>query len=446
MRSIYLFLHTILLITYIATLWRIIKASPGLTPLVGWWAGLGQFLIAPLSLMVFLGGYQLPERYQVDFYWREMNFRDEKFFLPYLVIWVSFLLASFCVNFFLPSIQSSERAKPTLARNQLEYILLLTMAFSVLDWLISIKLAGGLEVFLLSHWYERAESLTTQFGDSFVLLSHLSSANQLIFTIAASLYSTFPLQGRKIRKWLLVLTLIFLLLGMVMSGNRIYVAIYLIAFLVSGLFYSRRRVIVGFLVAAPFLALIFSIWASVRHDLTKISDSVGGYFETGDESRVVSSAFDAAEGIDTLLLLHMVRDFGSRYEYMYGVSYTRSLLSFIPRALYPEKPKTFSGYLASLYLPNDLTSLNATALGEMYANFGPFTLLAFPFFTLSVIGLTKWCESRQFQHALVPAILFAVMFWTARTTFEDSFVLFVIAFGLMSVFRMEKGLCFDKAS
>jgi len=85
--------------------------------------------------------------------------------------------------------------------------------------------------------------------------------------------------------------------------------------------------------------------------------------------------------------------------------------------------------------------LNVTEMGEMYANFGPFTILLFPLFTIGVIGLSHWTASLQTLHGLVPSVLFTLMAWTARVTLADSFLVFVLAFLLMSLFQMERGLC-----
>src|SRR5262249_35843539 len=151
--------------------------------------------------------YQLPLRYQVDFYWRGGRFYDNGVLLPFLTILVFFVLLRVIINLFFFSLPRKRPTPSLFLCEKLGFILIMTMALSLVDWLINIKLVGGLEAFLLSHWYERGELLVTQLGDSFVLLVHFGMANQVIFMSAAVLYTGLALQRLKIRKWLLSLTI-----------------------------------------------------------------------------------------------------------------------------------------------------------------------------------------------------------------------------------------------
>ncbi|MGB8475725.1 MAG: hypothetical protein WCE61_16725 [Candidatus Acidiferrum sp.] len=195
---------------------------------------------------------------------------------------------------------------------------------------------------------------------------------------------------------------------------------------------------------SPIIILIFSLWASVRHDLTDISDSLDTALqeESGNPlaASVVNVTMDATEGIDTLLLLHVPNDFGNRVPYLYGVSYSRAITSPIPRFLFPQKPINFTEYLAQIYLPGEETSLNATAVGEMYANFGPLTLVFFPLLSLGIAFLSKRASEEEVRHGLLPTLLFVLAIWAARSTLEDSLILLVLAYFIISVFRLEKGV------
>jgi oligosaccharide repeat unit polymerase len=437
MRFVYLVLLVTLLLTYGSALWRILKYSSGLSPLLGWWAGLGYFLVCPLTLITIAGGFEMPGAYDVGSSWRAVELRSGSFFLPYFLIWLCFQAACLVIYLFGPSKPSDRHSAPVFSIANLERAILTTMGLTVLDWLIMIKLLGGLDAFIVSHWYERGEDLVSRLGDSFVLLEHVSMANQVIFTSAAALYTWLGLSKRPIKKKILVVILLFLVIEMVMTGNRIYLATYLMAFLVSCVICRRNRLLAAVFAASPVVVLVFSAWAAIRHDLTQIPDSVNNYVEADFGNRTSSALFDITEGMDLLLLMHVIRDFGPKYDYLHGASYSRSVLSFIPRSIYPEKPETFTGALAELYLPNVLTSLNATAIGEMYANFGAATLLLFPFFTWWVIWISNWAVSRDGIHFLGSPILFSLMVWTARSTFEDSFVIFLLVLCLIYIFRLE---------
>jgi len=440
MRAAYTFLNLILLAGYALTLQRIIRHSRGLNALLGWWVGLGFFVVAPLSLMVFCGGYELPEYIHMDIYWHEISFKNGNFLLPYLVVWLTLMSCCLAIYFFPQTKAGAKLNKGSPVQSRVEKVLLLSIGITIVDWVITIKLVGGFEAFLISHWYERGDDLVSQLGDSFVLLSHISMANQALFTAALSVYTWMALQGQRIRWSIFSFGLLAALAEVVMTGNRIYLATFLLAFFTSCVLCSRKKIIVGLLITSPLLAIVFSAWAAVRHDLTDIPGSAAAYMDDGLANHTVSSAFDVTEGMDILLAMHMIRDFGSKYDYLYGSSYSRSILSFVPRSIFPGKPETFTGFLAGIYVPNVLTSLNATAIGEMYANFGPATLLIFPLFTFGIVLLSRWENAHWHENGLLSALLFVLMIWTARVTVEDSFVLLLLALCIMRLFRMEKGL------
>ena len=50
---------------------------------------------------------------------------------------------------------------------------------------------------------------------------------------------------------------------------------------------------------------------------------------------------DATEGASVMQLLHMVNDFGEKFNYLYGLSYTKAVTFIVPRSLYPSKPQNF---------------------------------------------------------------------------------------------------------
>lgn len=444
MRLLYLLLQTVMVATYTVVLRKVWRSSRSLTPLLGWMVGLGFFLLAPLTIIVLNGGYALSLKLDVGQAWGSVDLTTTEFLLPYLIVWTSLIVSCMAVYFVLPLATQEELHACVVSRRAMERTIWITMALSIVDWMFMIHLVGGLDVFLVSHWYQRNEDLVSQYGDSFVLLEHLSVANQIIFTGAASLYTSLGLKYRN-TKWLFTsMTILFFLIEIVMSGNRIFFACYLLGLLTSCLLYGRRRILLAMLGLSPLFVLVFSVWASVRHDLTTIPDSVGTALE--DESvnspvrSIIDASMDATEGMDTLLLLHIPNDFGPSKPYLYGISYSRSITSLIPRFIYPHKPPNFTSFLASVYLPGLETSLNATAVGEMYANFGPLTLFLFPLLSLAMVFLTAWGTQKQSRHALLLPLLFVLAIWAARSTLEDTVVILLLAYLVIFIFRLEKSI------
>ena len=149
---------------------------------------------------------------------------------------------------------------------------------------------------------------------------------------------------------------------------------------------------------------------------------------------------DAFDGMGALLLLNVIHDFPDRFDYLHGITYSRAAVSLIPRKIYPGKPQNFTTVLAEKYLPGVETSVGATAIGEMYANFGVATLVLFPLVTLGILSLSQWIVQRENKHGLLPATLFVLMIWGSRITLEEGFVEFLFVVFLIAILRFEKGL------
>ncbi len=440
MRIVYLLLLSILLISYWRMFSKVIKNSSGLTPLLGWLSGLAYFLLAPLTIITLGGGYELPPAFEVGQEWHAVNLTNTSFLIPYLVVWTCMMGVCFVIHIFYAAERQEKRADHMVSRDRLQRVIVITMALTLANWAILVWFVGGIEEFLISHWQLRMDDLTTRLGDAFVLTDHLFWANQVIFTAASALYTGLGLKNGHTRWRFTSMIILFFLLEVVLTGNRIYFAIYLISFFISCLLSQRKKVLITMFAISPILVLVFSAWSSLRHNLMEIPDSVTGYTEADFGDRTTSSLINVTEGMDVLLLLHIVNDFGNRYEYLYGITYSRAATSLIPRRFYPQKPDNFTLILAQKYLPGVETSLNATAVGEMYANFGGLTLILFPLFTSGVVILSQAVVRTEKNHGLLPAVLFVALLWAARSTIEDNFISVLLAMFMISILRLEKGL------
>ena len=440
MKVFYLLLMAILLGTYWAVLSRVKRSSSGPTPLLGWLMGLAYFMLVPLTTLTISGGYELPPSDGITEEWGKMNFGNPVFLRPFLFIWISMMLTCAVVWFFVPKSLPPEAEDSVVSRRRLQSILLVLIALSLVDWAIQIWLAGGLSDFLVSHWYLRSDEMSKRFGDSFTLYTRISLALQLLFTGAAVLYTSLGLKKRSVSWPFTSLVLVALLLEMVMSGNRIFIAFYLLGFLTCCWLYGRKKLIALLLIASPMLVLIFSVWGLVRHDLSTIPDAVSsGIIETEIRERALSSLMYATEGQGVLLLVHVINDFPNRFDFLYGSTYGRLFTFWMPRSMYPQRPLDFTNQAAVFYLPGETTSLCATALGEAYANFGFPSMFVLPFFSWGVIQYTNYL-SRGGRRTLMSAVSFVVLIWFARCTFAENVFNLVAVALLIWVFRFEKRL------
>ena len=440
MRIVYLLLLSTLLASYGKVFSRVIRNSDGLTPILGWLVGMAFFVLAPLTVMTLNGGYVLPTIAEVGQSWGTIDLTNATFLIPYLVVWTCLMLACLVVRMFHPVGRRKTEAKHSLSCAKLERVILPILGFTVVNWAVLIWLAGGVDEFLLTHWQRRVDELVERYGDVYVLFDHLAMTNQILFVSAAALYTSIGLKNRNTKWGFTFLLILFFLLEMVLTGNRMYLAIYLLAFFTSCLVFERRKILIAVLAVSPILALGFSAWAFVRGNLTGIPDSLTGYVDDDYSERRITAVMDAFDGMGALLLLNVVHDFGERFDYLYGITYSRAATSLIPRKIYPNKPQNFTAMLAERYLPYVDTSVSATAIGEMYANFGVLTLALFPLLTWGILVLSQWAVRKEAMHGLLPCALFVLLVWGARVTLEDNFVEFLLAMSLISIFRLEKGL------
>jgi hypothetical protein len=444
MLQVYFFLLAILFAVVWAAGKRVVRAQSGLTPILGWLTGICFFIVLPLVLLVVNGGYRVPDKYMVRGAWGDLDLSSGVYLVPFLVIWIS-LLTAFALLYFLAPVGRRAAPRQTevpVNHRRLKRVLLLTMAVSAAEWVLLIWAFGGVEEYFSAHWYIRFASSFDTLGEIFVLYLKLSQANQVIFTAAAALLTAECIRRRKFEwKWLAA-CIIFLLLEMVMSGNRIFIALYGCAFLASSLCYRFRLGLVAVVLAVPFAVFFFAKWAEVRGDLTTIDESIQNIADAQEQppSPVMTALMDSTEGANVMLLMNIVNDFGDRYPYLYGESYAKGFLFFIPRSIFPSKPMNFAQEIADIYEPEAETSFSTTVLGELYANFGPACIVLLPIVT----GMVWYFSSRVWgglaRHPLESAILFIMAVWFARSAFSDNFITLLMAFLVVRGLRLEKNL------
>jgi len=442
MRAIYF----LLLATLLSSFWKVIttlrRRHKVLTPILGWIVGLGFFLVTPLTLVVINGGYEYPFFYGMNEMYAKVDLSNTRYFIPFLTIWVSLMFSFTVVLLFAP--RNSGKRGPheiVLEESKLERVILIAAALTLLDCFIVVWLAGGLEGFLLSSWYLRGVDLGTRLGERYTFYVWLSTANQTVFTAATVLYSHSQVRTRNV-KWrfsLLILTLF--ILHMVVNGERIFFALFLVSLITSFWLYGRKRLIAALLMIAPVLAFVFSAWAYFRNDITKIGENFSSYMEQDLGNRAVTNLMDACDGSDTLILFHIIDDFGEKYDYMYGESYARVFFFMVPRSFYPEKPERFTVHLAKIYEPGATTSLAATQLGELYANFGVLSVILLPLITTLILWLSESVTRQIEKRILVSAVVFLLLIWSARATFEDNLINFLFTLLLIWGLRLGQGLC-----
>jgi len=415
-----------------------------LSPILGWMVGLAYFILAPLTILVLNGGYSIPEIIGANDLYASVDLTSTAYFLPVTVIWLALLLSFLSVLLFAPGreqMQAESAPSPWLNEQKLKRVLLVTSGLSLLDYTATIQMAGGIEPFLVSHWYLRQDDMFVRFGDLYVLYSRVSLANQIVFVTAALLYMALRLQGKAWNWRAIVLISLALVVQMAMSGNRIFIALFGLTFLTLCWVYGRKRIMLALLILSPALLVIFSAWAYLRHDLGNLPEGIEKHAEEDLGNRVTTSLIDGTEAANVMILLHMVNDFGSKFDYLNGVSYSKALSFVLPRRIYSRKPENFPTVLAQMYEPGEVTSLGATQLGELYANFGFLSVLLLPAITVTLMAISRQPLFCKESNVLISGALFLLLIWATLASFEDSFITFVFVLLLVRGLRLGNNLC-----
>lgn len=441
MRFLYFPLLAVLLWSY----WRAIKCARDertpFTPLMGWLVGLGYFVLAPLAILVVHGGYRIPDVYEANARYASVDLSDARYIIPMFVVGLALFLAFQVVVLIRPEKRPDWTTSDLpLNERKLRRIIVVTLGLSFVDWVFTIWLAGGIEPFLVSHWYLRQVEYFAKYGDAFVLYAQLALGNRIVFTAVAALFTARQLHLRKSEWKFFVLIALGLILEMVISGNRIFIALYGLSFLTACWIYGRKKLISASLLLLPVALLFFSAWAFFRHNLSSVAEDLPDYVERDLGNRVMPTLMDTTEGQSVMQLLHIIDDFGTKFDYFYGSTYLKTVTFIFPRALYPNKPENYPGQIAKLYEPGEVTSLTTTQLGELYANFGVFTVLLLPFFTCMILLLSSYLVGKIENHALLLTVLFLIMIWFARSSLEDNFITFVFSAVLVWGLRLQRGL------
>jgi hypothetical protein len=158
------------------------------------------------------------------------------------------------------------------------------------------------------------------------------------------------------------------------------------------------------------------------------------------ERRAVVVVMDGVDGAGVALLFAVIRDFGNSQLFLYGQSYWRSLMFFVPRSIYPDKPPNFPVVLASIYAPGETTSLSATVLGELYANFSLVGVALLPLITFGLVRASYAMGKTNRGRVLSRAVGFVFLLHAVRFGISVVAVDYLIAIAIGAIWRWDRTL------
>lgn len=435
-------------VLYFAALVRIRTGTSILTPVLGWFIGLGIFVHFPLVLLVLSEQYALPDWMGVMGKWRSLDLGSGVFDYSVFVTLVTLCFSSIVI-LFSPRLnrRGNDAAKTPIAATLnirfLKGLMIATICVSLVDWgiLVALTSAGNLAEFFLSNWYTRQEDLILQFGQIYLLYLRLEAVNQIFFVATFSLYCCLGIRTRGDIP-LVVLGGIILVIGAVMTGNRVFIVLFFVGFTAACWIYGKSKMLYATLAMGIVFVPVLIVWAVIRSSLNRPIEALEEHADilVSFLGNFTHALLAATEGTNIILLVNIIKDFGERFDYLYGVTILKLFTFFVPRSLYPEKSDNFPQITANLYEPGEATSLNSTVLGELYANFGPFTVLICPAVTYALLCWSAQVSKNSYSYALTGTTSFLLFLWLARAAISDNLLLLALCLLLIWVFDLEKHL------
>ena len=209
----------------------------------------------------------------------------------------------------------------------------------------------------------------------------------------ASILTAYQTKKINFLKFIMVI-LLFAIIDIVLTGNRIYVFILIAAITINLIIHYKFKVLLFGLFVIPF-GYMMSIYRHMR----------GGLFSEGIPSfnKIIDILSQAIEKdppqIDTFLLgisesvnfnvLYEIFNYITFNNALWGETFLKSFTFVIPRSLWSDKPLSITQHAGKWFAPeSEHLSLVTTIIGEVHANFYLFGIVVLPlilFFTDQIL-------------------------------------------------------------
>ena len=412
------------------------------TLILCWLIGCFYFLYIPFTLIVSAGGYDIPEFHQVKGTWGNLDVSTGESMSAGIVIVFMLLSLLFTAHVFSP-----RQSRPQHFHDyKLNYKKLFKVYRRVLVavlamWGLKIYLSGGFVAYFLEHWYFRNEDKN---GVIWLILDRLFDGLYIVFCAVTAIIVADAIKQKRYRPWLLASSVFMLLMGVLVTANRIHlllVGLYVLPFI---LIYNRKLV-TPIIIAMPALIIMGSYWANIRSYTDKF-EGIEIYTD-----RIISGQVDfmtpiveILEGANILVLFEIVKTAGSEFNLALGESYLKSITWIIPRSIWPEKPLSATQSVAAVIEPGEQGwSVSFTQFGELYFNFGMAALGVIPIMTIFIVVSSNYLEKRFYRMPLKVVSACLLIFWMSRSIFSDNLILLLFTWLIIWGFRLDKNLYYS---
>lgn len=281
-----------------------------------------------------------------------------------------------------------------------------------------------------AHWARSKEEFMQEQG-TLALLLVFSTAGLRLLAVAILVERIFSSMNKN--KFSICLA-ILAATDLYTTGNRITLLVILFVVVFNLFFFKRYKfILIALLISIPF-GFFMTMYRILRSQLHS-EDSVWEGFQKGwylaidnmhfDSKIVLEFVSGVTESININVLLGIFRDFGNVAEYVYGASYFKSVVWWIPRSIYEDKPETITVIAAKHFSPYSDGSLVTTVIGESFINFSYLGVILTPFLIYSFkAAIVKFFGNYRFFNVLCMIYGFVIF----RMAFSDLFIYLCFSF------------------
>ncbi len=344
-------------------------------------------------------------------------------------------LFSILVYLYTPSIK--------LGRKPLNYDLNIKLKNVVFIYLITlIIILAGSGLLKGGDWYHNRNIFFKEGGSIAVLIAYIYNAAKILIIVA--MFYAFQMEKLKLLRFLFLL-FGFTLFDMFISGNRIYLFVTIV---ILALIVIKKHPIKS-LIITPLITpivLFFGYFGNIFRHMR------GPLFANGlptydvfvyslkrairiDPPRLDSFFLNMSESINVNVIYNI---FDNYQETLFGATYLKTLLFYVPRSIWESKPESITVIAANTY---GYSSLVTTIIGEMHMNFSYFGIILLPIllmFTESII--TRFSKKNLFYGLL--SFFFGMLIF--RMPYSDEMLVFIFLVVIVYLTNKKMKLVFRK--
>lgn len=378
--------------------------------------GILYFVFIPLSLMIFTGTLIVSKKDFGGTLIPDVVFENE--------LWTSLQLILFIGGIILflngPKLRELKITK-RLGSNGWKLPLFIYVILMLSIFIGSGMLNGG-------NWYNNRHHFMAQGGSLAVLMMFFLNASKVMF-ISSLIYKWKVKEIKLI--YFLPLIFLFLLVDMILTGNRIYA---FIAVVIIGLNFLKEypKIILKYsiigLPAVYYAGYFASIFRHMRGPLFLYGIPTPSYFIevlNGAIKVEPPDVYNFLSGISESVNVNVIYGLLNQYSTpLYGTTYLKTILFPIPRKVWVGKPITITNIAGDIF---GSESLVTTFIGEVFMNFLFWGVLILPVF----LFFTEWVFRSYFNRVLNgKVLLFFVGLMIFRMPYSDTVLIFTFIFFL----------------